>query len=142
MKPTVLFPSTTPTFLSSLTYFNSEATQCTFGFEGTLFNPIPPIVITGTPEVVEAELIQFLKSPATEKLVSVISGVAEFEQAADKAAKDNKMAEEIKKKIEKLCDEGTKFVTDKELIKAEKCRDEILTIDSAPSGKKWKDFNK
>ena len=103
---------------------------------------LPPVIISGNAEECTSDFLSFISSESVVEITKTASSVKAFEEATKKATEENKIAKELKDKVEKLIDNSKKALEDKDLKAIEKVRDEILTLDPNPKGKKWNDFNK
>lgn len=101
---------------------------------------LPPVIISGTPEECEQDLVKFFNSPALEQIASTASGVLEFEQAAQKASEESKIAKQIKEKIEKLLKKGEGHLEKKEFVSADKVKAELIEALGKSSNKKVSKF--
>jgi PRTRC genetic system protein E len=101
---------------------------------------LPPVVISGTPEECEEDFIKFFESPSVEQINDAASGVLEFEQAAKKAAEENKVAKERKDKIEKLLKKGEEHLNKEEYVSADKVKGDIEKILGKTKNKKFTKF--
>lgn len=103
---------------------------------------LPPVIITGNAEECTADFLKFISSESVLEVTKTASSVKAFEDATKKANEENAITIANKSKIEKIIDKAKKPLEDKNEKSLEKIRDEILTIDPKPTGKKWNDFNK
>ena len=110
---------------------------------------IPPFVCSGTPEVVEKELIEAFKEPFA-RLSSTVSGIAEFEakeaeikkkNVAVKAEKEQKKSaiESEDKEIEKKLEQGRKAISEEKEILSESIQ---RGIEAILKGRKHSEFSK
>lgn len=110
--------------------------------EDNSLSKIPPVIITGSVEEVEADLLKFIKSPSVNKISETAIGVSEFEKAAKKAAEENKVVEANKKKIKDLIDKGDKKLEKEDVKGCQTIIKKIEVIPGADKNKKFKEFLK